>query len=99
MDTVASRAARSNKGEAAATRIAFFIAGFVLSAWAPLVPFAKSRLGIDDGLLGLLLLCLGAGSTISMPVTGILTARHGCRSVIVASGVLAAAMLPVLVLV
>jgi predicted MFS family arabinose efflux permease len=99
MDSTHFTAARLNNREAAATRIVFFIAGFVLSAWAPLVPFAKSRLGIDDALLGLLMLCLGAGSTIGMPATGILTARHGCRLVIVGASVLAAAALPVLALV
>jgi hypothetical protein len=31
------------------TRIAFFIAGFSLAAWAPLVPYAKARIGLDDG--------------------------------------------------
>jgi predicted MFS family arabinose efflux permease len=96
MDTAHSKTTRANAREAVATRIVFFIAGFALSAWAPLVPYAKSRLGIDDGLLGLLLLCLGAGSTIGMPVTGIVTARHGCRAVLLVAGVVAAAMIPVL---
>ena len=45
-----------------ATRLAFWVAGFGVAAWAPLVPFAKQRLQVDDGTLGLLLLCLGIGS-------------------------------------
>ena len=48
--------------EQMSTRIAFFIAGFGLAAWAPLVPYAKARAGLDEATLGLLLLCLGAGS-------------------------------------
>jgi hypothetical protein len=32
------------------TRIAFFIAGFALAAWAPLVPYVKLRAGLDAGL-------------------------------------------------
>jgi hypothetical protein len=31
-----------------ATRIAFLIAGLGTAAWAPLVPYAKQRLGVDD---------------------------------------------------
>ena len=41
-----------------ATRLAFLVAGFGVAAWAPLVPFAKARLGATDAALGLLLLCL-----------------------------------------
>ena len=41
-----------------ATRLAFWVAGFGVAAWAPLVPFAKHRMQVDDGTLGLLLLCL-----------------------------------------
>jgi hypothetical protein len=36
-----------------ATRLAFFVAGFGYACWAPLVPFAQKRLGIDEGILGL----------------------------------------------
>lgn len=79
-----------------ATRIAFFIAGFGMAAWAPLVPFAKSRVGIDDGLLGLLLLCLGAGSMVTMPIAGALATRFGCRLVIVLSTILICLTLPLL---
>ncbi len=68
--------------EQVATRIAFLIAGLGAASWAPLVPFAKQRLGIDDATLGLLLLCLGAGSIATMPASGALTTRFGCRRVI-----------------
>ena len=68
--------------EQVATRMAFFIAGFAVAAWAPLIPYAKERLGVDEGTLGLLLLCLGIGSIVSMPLTGTLAARFGCRRVI-----------------
>jgi len=65
-----------------ATRIAFGIVGVGMAAWAPLVPYAKARLDIDDGTLGGLLLCLGIGSMASMPAAGILAGRFGCRWVI-----------------
>lgn len=82
--------------EQAATRLVFFIAGFGMAAWAPLVPFAKARAQLDEGALGLLLLCLGAGSIAAMPVAGALAARWGCRMVIAASTILLCLALPLL---
>jgi predicted MFS family arabinose efflux permease len=79
-----------------ATRLAFLAAGFGIACWAPLVPFAKARLAIDDGTLGILLLCLGIGSVIAMPFTGVLSARFGARTVIVAGGIGMAVLLPLL---
>jgi predicted MFS family arabinose efflux permease len=78
------------------TRIVFFIAGFGMAAWAPLVPFAKSRMGIDEGTLGLLLLCLGIGSMVTMPLAGALAARLGCRLVTTVSALLICLTLPLL---
>jgi fucose permease len=82
--------------EQVATRLAFLIAGFSTAAWAPLVPLVKERVGLDDGALGLLLLCLGLGSITAMPVTGILTTRIGCKAVIATSAVLVLLVLPLL---
>jgi fucose permease len=79
-----------------ATRIAFFVAGFGIASWAPLVPFAKQRLAVDDAALGLLLLCLGVGSVSAMLVTGVLCARFGSKPVITASGLGLALILPLL---
>lgn len=81
-----------------ATRLAFWTAGFLLAAWAPLIPLVKARLVIDDGVLGQLLLCIGIGSVIAMLNAGALCARLGCRAVMVASGALLAAVLPLLML-
>ncbi|TWH46777.1 MFS transporter [Sporomusa sp. KB1] len=68
--------------EQISTRVAFFIGGFAISAWAPLVPYAKERLGVDEAALGLLLLCLGAGAISTMPFAGTMAARFGCRRMI-----------------
>ncbi|GAB3255656.1 MFS transporter [Chitinimonas naiadis] len=81
-----------------ATRLAFLVAGLGMSAWAPLVPYAKLRLGLTESTLGLLLLCLGIGSLIAMPLTGILAARFGCRPVILLSASLMSLTLPGLAL-
>ena len=78
------------------TRVAFFIAGFSIAAWAPLVPYAKARVGLDEGTLGLLLLCLGVGSIIAMPLAGALAARVGCRRVLLVSTAIVCLCLPLL---
>lgn len=80
------------------TRLAFFIAGLGMAAWAPLVPFAKARIGLNDASLGLLLLCIGIGSMLAMPLTGVLTAKWGCRAVILLAGAVLCLDLPLLVL-
>lgn len=82
-----------------ATRAAFFLPGFAMAAWAPIVPFAKARAGLDDAALGLVLLCLGTGSLLAMPLAGALTARHGCRRMLVAAALLICVTLPLLAVV
>jgi predicted MFS family arabinose efflux permease len=82
-----------------ATRLAFLVAGFGVSCWAPLVPFAKDRLGANDALLGMLLLCLGLGSVIAMVFTGVISARYGSKPVIAAGGIGLAIILPFLTVV
>src|SRR5215470_11337585 len=81
-----------------ATRLSFLVAGFGLACWAPLVPFAKQRLAVDDAILGLLLLSLGIGSVVAMLATGILSARYGTKPIIIAGGVGLALILPLLVI-
>lgn len=82
--------------EQMSTRIAFFIAGFGIAAWAPLVPYAKARAQLNEGTLGLLLLCLGVGSIIAMPAAGALASRFGCRRVLSAGTILLCVALPML---
>ena len=79
-----------------ATRLAFLVAGCGIACWAPLVPFAKQRLAVDDATLGLLLLCIGIGSVVAMQFTGALSARYGAKPAIVASGLGLTVTLPFL---
>lgn len=81
-----------------ATRLSFLVAGFGMASWAPLVPFAKDRLAVDDAVLGLLLLSLGIGSVVAMLATGILSARYGTKPIIIAGGIGLALALPLLVI-
>ncbi|MFQ6555630.1 MFS transporter [Pseudomonas sp. Lb2C1-1] len=82
--------------EQMSTRIAYLIAGIGIAAWAPLVPYAKVRANLDEGTLGLLLLCLGVGSILAMPISGALAARFGCRRVLSGGTLLICLALPLL---
>lgn len=84
--------------QASATCAAFFIPGCVIATWAPLVPYAKLRAGLDDAALGAILLCLGFGSLVAMPLAGALAARQGCRRVMLASTAAMLLALPLLAL-
>ena len=86
----------SLRSAANATRIAFIANGLAFASWAPIIPFAKANTGVDEAALGLLLLCLGIGSVISMPITGWLCARHGTRPMILISAIIMACTLPFL---
>lgn len=82
-----------------ATRWIFFVCGLGISSWAPMVPFAKDRLGINDADLGFLLLLLGFGAIIMMPVAGILMRKIGMRNVMAIGTLITAFTLPLLLIV
>ncbi|CAO97944.1 MFS transporter [Erwinia tasmaniensis] len=81
----------------AATRKAFFIAGFSLASWAPLIPLTKERLQVDNGMMGIIMLAFGLGSLLMMPLSGMLAARFGCRRIFTLALLLVLATLPALV--
>jgi predicted MFS family arabinose efflux permease len=81
---------------ARATRLIFLLSGIGMASWAPMVPYAKARLGLDDATLGLVLLCMGCGAVAAMPLAGFLTHRYGNRDVIGVSGLLVCVALPLL---
>lgn len=95
---VASITACSQKlnGGKRATWLSFFIAGFALSCWAPLVPFVQSRIQADAATLGNILLCLGLGAVVGMPVSGALSGRIGAKPVIIVGSICLLAALPLL---
>lgn len=68
------------------TRLLFLVAGFGYGCWAPLVPLTKIRFGIDEHILGLLILCIGIGSITAMVVTGMLATRLGSKPILLGSG-------------
>jgi hypothetical protein len=95
--SLSSRSLSANRPETRfATRLAFLVAGFAVACWAALVPYAQQRLQIDDGVLGLLMLGLGAGSIAAMLASGVLNAHYGSRPIIIAGGFGLVVLLPML---
>lgn len=83
----------------AATLFSFLLCGVAVSAWAPMVPLAKERTGLNEAGLGLILLCMGAGAIITMPFIGPVIHKSGTRKTILISSLLVSAVLPLLTVV
>ncbi len=79
-----------NKHPLIANRTAFMIIGCLEAAWAPLVPYVKSAFTLDEEALGLLMLCSGVGSLLTLPVAGWLCMKFGSKAVVYFSGFLMA---------
>src|SRR6202789_1902136 len=78
------------------TRLAFVAAGFGVACWAPMVPFAKTRCHLSDATMGLVLLLLGAGSIVAMPLAANLSGRFSSKPVVLSGGIGLALILPLL---
>ncbi|MDO9416642.1 MFS transporter [Pararhizobium sp.] len=103
MDTPSLTASGSQKsGYMPRTRLAislmFLMNGFVTGSWAPKIPEFKDRLGIGEGLLGLLILVFGIGSLILMPIAGGFIARLGSQKVVRTTAIIVSPLLLVLTL-
>ncbi|TLV04107.1 MFS transporter [Dyadobacter luticola] len=81
-----------------ATLLIFLVCGIGLSSWAPMVPFAKLKLGLNDADLGVVLLSLGAGAILMMPFTGLLINKYGSRRIALIAALVIATLLPLLLL-
>lgn len=79
-----------------ATASIFLICGTGMASWAPMVPFAKTRLGLNDADLGLILLALGGGALVTMPFTGAFINRFGSRRALLVSVTVLSLALPLL---
>lgn len=85
-----------SKAEMWSARIGFFTGGFTVASWAPLIPFVQSELSLSPMVLGSLLLGLGVGSFVGMPIAGHLAQRIGSRNAIGLSGLLSCLLLVLL---
>src|SRR4029434_3424904 len=81
-----------------AVSLIFLLNGAVIASWLPHIPDLKSRLLLDDGGLGLLLLAMAAAAILALPIAGWLVATLGSRVVTSASAAAlsAAVVLPLL---
>ncbi|MGR3198358.1 MAG: MFS transporter [Paracoccus sp. (in: a-proteobacteria)] len=68
----------------------FFVNGLIVGSWAPKLPVLLSRLSITEATLGLIVLGLGIGSLVMMPVFGAMVARRGSRQAVTLGAWLAA---------
>jgi predicted MFS family arabinose efflux permease len=82
-----------------ATHLMFLICGIAVSSWAPMVPLAKERTGLNEAGLGLILLSMGGGAILSMPFVGPLIQQSGSKKIILITGVIASLVLPFLTIV
>jgi fucose permease len=79
-----------------ATRFYFFAGGFANAAWAPMVPFAKARTGLGTAGFGSVLMGLGLGAIVVMPLISWALRRHGSRRCLIGSSCVIAVVLPLL---
>lgn len=76
----------------------FLLGGLASASWVPLVPFAKTAFGLDNGGVGLILLMSGIGSVCAMPVSATTMVRYGSKTMMAAGAAVTAILLPLLLL-
>lgn len=89
----------SMKRQLLAARAGFFTGGSTVASWAPIIPFVQSGLSLEPSILGSLLLGLGIGSFVGMPIAGTISVRYGSRFALALSGVLSCLLLVILAMI
>ncbi|MEU2562412.1 MFS transporter [Streptomyces longispororuber] len=74
----------------------FCVLGFQYATWAARLPALKSRLGLSEAELGLLLMATGVGAAVSFPLVAVLTRRWGSRRLAFVSALVLGLLLLVL---
>ena len=72
-----------------ATYVGFAGTGFAFASWAARIPQVKERLALDPSELGLLLLAIGGGAVIALPLSGPVVGHFGVRRTVTTGAVLA----------
>ena len=62
-------------------QLSFGVLGAIEAAWAPMVPFVKMGMNLDDAQFGRLLLSMGIGSLCALPSVGPLISKFGPKLV------------------
>ena len=68
-----------------ATVALFLLHGLVVATWVSRIPAIQSSLHLNNGVLGMDLLCAAIGSVIAIPFTGILINRYGSKRISIVS--------------
>ncbi|MDP3712226.1 MAG: MFS transporter [Mycobacteriales bacterium] len=77
-----------------AVALVFVLNGVVFASWVSRLPAVRDALSLTTGELGLLLLCLSAGSVLGLPLAGPLSTRLGPdRTVVAGAGVVGVGLL------
>jgi len=74
----------------------FLLNGAGIGLWAAHVPTVQARMGIDTGMLSMVLLTVAGGALLAMPLMGGLTGRWGTRRMVLLSGFAFAMMTPLI---
>jgi MFS family permease len=74
-----------------AVYVVFIAAGFAFGSWAARIPQVRSQLRVSPGVLGLILLSVAIGSTIAMPLSGLVITRIGERRAVLVMSLISAA--------
>jgi MFS family permease len=73
-----------------AVYLVFIAAGFAFASWAARIPQVRSQLRVTPGVLGLILLSIAIGSTIAMPLSGLVITRIGERRAVLVMSLISA---------
>lgn len=64
-----------------AVNLAFFLNGFIYANWVSRLPRIQESYGVDNGMLGIILLSLSLGAVVAMPFTGWFIIQNGSRRI------------------
>ncbi len=70
------------------TYVAFIGSGFAFASWASRIPQVRDHLSLSPARLGLVLLCIAAGSLLALPLSGPVVHRLGSRRTVAGMAVL-----------
>lgn len=76
---VAAPSPQELRGGLRGTSIAFIGCGFAFASWASRIPQVRDHLHLSPARLGVVLLCIAAGSLVALPLAGPVTQRLGSR--------------------
>lgn len=78
----------NNKKKLVSNVLALGVLGGLEASWAPMVPFVKANMQLNDGQFGNMLLAMGLGSVCALPTVGPLITKFGPRMMAFLGGIL-----------